>query len=195
MGNASMARTPPAINEKTFGKEIINPVTGMPAIDPLERFAIESGNWYKNKKGAFRPNWNGIKRAVYPHWEIPRYFGFTEDEQQLYYKLCSESFYPLRAVGYLLGLKTPSMGVRFCVQASVPIYRIEKVLYVFSGDIVRAIAACRVDYSDPVVRAVVERHQARRWDGAHWLRQKRSPAIRQEGEVPGQERQDERSTG
>src|SRR5437868_3184666 len=91
---------PTEINKENVVK---NPLTGDHETDPLTRFAIENGHWYEGREGKFRVNWNGVKRAVYPHWELPRYFGFTEEEQQLYYKLCSESFYPLRSVGYLLG--------------------------------------------------------------------------------------------
>jgi len=168
-------------------KQILNPVDGSIETDPLRRFAIANGYWYLNKKNEFRINWNGIKRAVYPHFEIPRFFGFTPEEQEIYFKMCQESFYPLRSVAYLLGLKTPSQGVKFCFDADIPIYRINKIMYVFSGDIVRAIAQSRVDTTDPVVAAVVQRHQARRWDGSHWLREKRRTTLRPEGEVAGNE--------
>lgn len=184
---ANKSATPPIPVSTTEGENIINPVTGAPETDPLRRFAIKNNFWYVNKRGEFCVNWNGIKRTVYPHWDIPRYFGFTEEERELYYKLCSESFYPLRSVAYLLGLKTPKQGIKFVFDADIPLYRINNILYVFSGDIVRAVNACRVDTSDPIVRAVIERHHGRRWEGTHYLRLKRETAIREEGTPSGDE--------
>lgn len=176
-------QTPPIPVDPLEDEIILNPVTQEAETDPARRYAIKNGFWYINKQGQFCMNWNGIKRAVYPHWEIPRYFGFNPEERELYYKLCSESFYPLRSVGFLLGLPLPSRGVKFVFDADIPIYRIQNVLYVFSGDIVRAINACRIDSKDPIVRAVVERQQSRRWDQTNLLRQKRATSLRKEGRI------------
>jgi hypothetical protein len=175
------------------GEQVVkDPVTGQPVTDPLMRFAILNGFWYTSKKGVAQPSWHKITAAVMPHWEIPRYFGFTEEEQQVYYKICSEAFYPLRSVGYLLGLPTPAAGIRWVVNKHIPLYKIDLILYVFTGDIVRGIHASRVDYDDPVVRAVLERNQARRWNIASARRKRRDSALRAEGDPANGDHQKER---
>lgn len=158
-----MAYTPPEPISQDPEPEILNPVTNQPERDPLMRFAIEKGHWYTDRLGRARPNWTAIKREVFPHWKIPRYFGFTEEEKETYYKLCAEAFYPLKSVGYLLGFRVPSAGVRFVTDYKIPVYRISRFLYVFSGDIVRAVSGCKIDPEDVVAQKCLE-HQGKRWD-------------------------------
>lgn len=161
-------RTPatPIVEVPEENETFIDPITGKEVTDPLTRFAMKNGTSYITKKYPQRLTFKKQEtgKLIMPHWDIPNYFGFTERERYTYYKLCAESFYPLRSVAYLLSMARPSYGVAFVLSHKIPIYKIDRRMYVFSGDIVRAIESRRIKTENPLVSEYIMRVDARRWD-------------------------------
>ena len=129
----------------------INPVTHLPEEDATIAAAIREGHHYITKRGKPRVivQWQKFMRSRRHYTEIPRYFGMTDEEVQVYMKICNEALVNIRMIGRVWGKHTLKEILEFIDAKQIPVYRwpskIPKGYFVFSGDIVRAIKSCQID--------------------------------------------------
>lgn len=127
---------------------IINPATGLVETDETARVAIKNGFYYICRSGRGTIQWSRMRPCYTADYtKIPRDFGLTEAEAQTMMKMAHERMVPLDYIGKLWGKKYEWV-MRFIMAKKIPLFK-EPLspysVYVFSGDVVRAIESCKLD--------------------------------------------------
>jgi hypothetical protein len=172
-----------------FGQEVLHPKTGLPVTTPLERLLILEGKfWLSPDKTKFQyePIWLVRERRV---GNPPEYAPFTLEDAEVLDKLCHEALVMLTDIKDALGLTHLRTLYRWIDQMKIPIYQIQGRYKVFSGDVVRAVSACRIptEGTDGVAWRGYLDERADRTDAQNWKDEKRRQKDRAAG-IPAKRR-------
>jgi hypothetical protein len=119
----------------------IHPVTGLPVTDPYEALCIRQGAYAIYHEKVFFYPWRVLIR---PEQKEVQYHGLTLPEAILWQKLASEAMCEMRDVMEAVGIKGRHRLRTWLEQMKIPMYLIAGKYLVFSGDVVRAVAACEI---------------------------------------------------
>lgn len=146
-----------------------HPVTGVIIHNPVFARAIME-NAYVVENGKVYVHWDQFMAHRQPYLRVPDWFGFTEEETQLYYKMCREAFIEPRMLRTLWPGNLPVPPMEMIQRLKIPLYRFPFPKgrkgyqeFVFAGDLVRAFRGCEVPYLTDVFHAADLRRRVK-WD-------------------------------